>query len=157
MSMRGFACMLLLLASGSAAASDSLRTLDGEPAIVPPGRALLLQFWASWCNSCGGLLWDMDRLAGGAASVHYLAVSIDADPGDARRITGHPLHARHPSRFVHDSAGELASRFAIRVTPSLVLLDADGGVVWRHVGHVNAEDMIRLRGILSTLDSTPSP
>jgi thiol-disulfide isomerase/thioredoxin len=150
-------CVLLLLASASAAATGSLRTLDGHAAAVPAGKALLLQFWASWCNSCGGLLWDLDRIAGDFESVHYLAVGIDADPVDARRITGHPLHERHPARFVLDSAGALADRFAIRVTPSLVVLDADGAVAWRHVGHVNADDLIRLRGILSTLHSVPLP
>jgi thiol-disulfide isomerase/thioredoxin len=156
-----FAALAVLLAASADATaarpSDAvLQTLDGAPVALPDDRVVLLQFWASWCNSCGGLLWDIDRLLAGFPSLDYLAVSIDAELVDARRIVAHPLHARAPTRFAHDAAGDLQRAFDIRVSPSLLLLDADGAVLWRHVGHVNADDLQRLRSILDTVHPPPA-
>jgi thiol-disulfide isomerase/thioredoxin len=149
------AFVLTLVLCGSAPAARTpdaaLQALDGSPVALPVGRPVLLQFWASWCNSCGGLLWDIDRLLAGFPSIGYFAVSIDAELADARKIVVHPLYGRVPTRFAHDSAGDLQRAFDIRVSPSLLLLDADGAVQWRHVGHVNSDDLQRLRSILDTL------
>lgn len=131
----------------------SLSTLDGRPAGLPAAQQVpvLLQFWASWCHSCGGLMWELDRLAAAHPQVPYLAVSIDADRRDAERATAHPLHAQHPDRYLHDGDGALARRLAVQVVPTLVVLDASGRERLRHVGHVNSTDLQRLRAVLAGL------
>jgi hypothetical protein len=154
--MRRLAALVLtLVLCGSAPAARTpdaaLQALDGSPVALPIDRPVLLQFWASWCNSCGGLLWDIDRLLAGFPSTSYFAVSIDAELADARKIVVHPLYARAPTRFAHDSMGSLQRTFDIRVSPTLLLLDTDGAVLWRHVGHVNSNDLQQLRTILDTL------
>jgi hypothetical protein len=149
------ALAVVLAASGTAAAASpsaaALQSLDGAPVALPVDRVVLLQFWASWCNSCGGLLWDIDRLVAGHSAIDYLAVSIDAELADARAIMAHPLYGRQPARFAHDAAGDLQRTLDIRVSPSLLVLDSDGAVVLRHVGHVNSEDLLRLRATLERL------
>lgn len=129
----------------------SLTRVDGAPAAVAPSPQgpVLLQFWASWCSSCGRLMWELDGLSAAFPTVPYYAVSIDAEPADAARIRAHPLHARHPDRYLHDATGELARRLRIDAVPAIVVLDAEGRERMRHVGHVNSGDLMRLRQALA--------
>jgi thiol-disulfide isomerase/thioredoxin len=140
-------------ADRSARVADVFALDARRPAGLPAAQQgpVLLQFWASWCHSCGGLMWELDRLAAAHPQVPYLAVSIDADRRDAERATAHPLHARHPDRYLHDGDGALARRLAVQVVPTLVVLDASGRECLRHVGHVNSTDLQRLRAVLAGL------
>ncbi len=134
-----------------------LATLDGElTGLAVRDGPVLLQFWASWCHSCGGLMWELDGLSAAHPQVPYFAVSIDDTLAEAARIKKHPLYARHPDRYLHDHEGALARRLAIEVVPAIVLLDGAGHERLRHVGHVNSSDLLRLRRALTELSTTPS-
>lgn len=135
---------------------SSLSQDAGEARALPAGP-VLLQFWASWCGSCGKLMWDLDGLAAAHPQVAYRAVSIDAQRSDALRVRSSPLFARHPDRYLQDATGELARRLAVQAVPTLVVLDRAGTERWRHVGHVNSADLQQLRRTLADLlpDSMP--
>jgi thiol-disulfide isomerase/thioredoxin len=155
-----------LLLAGALAYADDWRNdlalegladnaVDGESL---QGRAVLLQFWASWCRSCGQLMSEMDEMATRFPSVRYLAVSTDDDAVDARRRLGsHPLFPRHPERFFHDTDGRLAARLDVTTVPTVLVLAADGHERLRHAGHFNSSDLRRLVALLDRLDSGPGP
>lgn len=132
-------------------------TLDGKlTRLAVRDGPVMLQFWASWCHSCGGVMWELDGLSAAHPRVPYFAVSIDEALAEAARIKTHPLYARHPDRYLHDHEGALARRLAIEVVPAIVLLDCSGHERLRHVGHVNSSDLLRLRQALAELSTTPS-
>lgn len=120
------------------------------------GRPVLLQFWESWCRSCGQLMSDLDEVAEQFPSVPYLALSTDKEAMDARlRLESHPLFPQNPGRFFHDSGKKLAKRFGVKAVPTVLVLDAEGRELLRHVGHFNSSELNDLVNVLDELDSSP--
>jgi len=117
-------------------------------------QPVLLQFWESWCRSCGKVMSDLDEVAARFPSVRYLALSTDDEAADARRrLESHPVFAEHPDRFFHDSGKRLATRFDVAAVPTVLVLDADGRELLRHVGHFNSSELNHLVNLLNELDS----
>lgn len=119
-------------------------------------RPVLLQFWESWCRSCGQLMSDMDEVAARFPTVRYLVVSTDAEAADARRrLESHPLFPQHPDRFFHDSNRQLAERFDVATVPTVLVIGPDGHERLRHVGHFNGSELKDLVSLLAELGATP--
>jgi thiol-disulfide isomerase/thioredoxin len=139
----------------SVVASDDGQRLDfalfesaepiGEGSIDPrplAGNTLLLQFWASWCHSCGSLMWDMDELATANDGVTYVAVSIDDAVEDARTyIRKHRLYEKYSDRYFVDSGKALSGSLDVTTVPTIFLVDAAGNVLVRKSGHLNGADL----------------
>ena len=105
------------------------------------GETLLLQFWASWCHSCGTLMWDMDELVSRYDGLRYVAVSIDDDPIDARvYIRKHSLFEKYHDRYFVDSEKALSASLGVKTVPTIMVVNQDGQVLVRKSGHLNAAD-----------------
>jgi thiol-disulfide isomerase/thioredoxin len=114
---------------------------------------VLLQFWASWCRSCGQLMADLDDIAVRFPHVRYLAVSIDDDAAAARRrLKAHPLFPQYSDRFFHDADQQLSKRFDVVTVPTILIIDADGRERLRHSGHFNSTDLNRIVYRLADLE-----
>jgi thiol-disulfide isomerase/thioredoxin len=153
---------LLLAAPAALASADSVdfALLDdvlpiGEDTIDPrpaAGEVLLLQFWASWCHSCGSLMWDMDDIASRHENVRYIAVSLDDDADAARAyIRKHKLYSKYSDRYFVDAGKTLASSLDIETVPSILVVSVAGDVSLRKSGHLNSSD---LRDIVTAIDQT---
>jgi len=116
----------------------------GDGAIEPrPGadETLLIQFWASWCHSCGSLMWDMDEIVSRNDGVRYVAVSIDDDVDAARvYIRKHRLFEKYSDRYFVDSEKAFAASLDITTVPTILLVNSRGEVLVRKSGHLNAAD-----------------
>lgn len=146
---------LLTIASAVVSSGEPVQRLDyellatveplGRNAVAPrpaAGEVLLLQFWASWCHSCGALMWEMDELVSSNTGVGYLAVSLDDETGDAREyIRKHALYAKYEDRYFIDSAKQVSRSLGVSAVPSILLVDADGEVLVRKSGHLNSTDL----------------
>lgn len=144
---------LLLAAAGGA--NEAMQRVDftlfeftesiGEGSIDPRPdgeNTLLLQFWASWCHSCGSLMWDMDELVTDNEGVNYVAVSIDDEADDARTyIRKHRLYTKYSDRYFVDSEKALSRSLDVTTVPTILLVDGDGTVLVRKSGHLNAADL----------------
>ncbi|MCW3464364.1 thioredoxin family protein [Chitinophaga nivalis] len=82
-------------------------------------RPVLLQFTATWCGPCRILSPIIDKVAQAANEVV-----------DVRRID-------------IDQEQQLASDFLIRGVPTLVLLDKNGDIYWRHTGLLSEKEILR--------------
>ncbi len=106
------------------------------------GEILLIQFWASWCHSCGSIMWDMDDLVGRYGHVKYIAVSLDDQASDATDyIRRHPLYGKYRGRYFTDDAKRLSSVLDVATVPTILLVDGDGRVLVRKQGHLNSDDL----------------
>ncbi len=115
-------------------ANESVTVLNEEAPV-------LLQFWASWCHSCSGIMFDMDELLNANQGVQYVAVSLDDERQAAYDyITRHALYDKYADRYFHDGNKALSADLGIKTVPTILLLDRNGDVLVKKSGHLNSKD-----------------
>ena len=115
------------------------------------GRAVVLNFWATWCPPCKEELPSLQTLheMGGGDPV-VIGVNVRETNSHVRRYlasTGMSFPV------VLDPQGEQAKRWGVMAYPTTLLIAADGRVRWRVVGEVDWSDPEAGRWIASL--STP--
>lgn len=91
------------------------------------GRAVLLNFWASWCEPCRAEMPSLQALAEreGAQRLVVLAINLK-EPAEAIQRFVQGTQLRLP--VVPDPQGDMARAWGVSVFPSTVLVGADGRV-----------------------------
>jgi thiol-disulfide isomerase/thioredoxin len=122
-------------AGASASASFRLeglnnRTLDSSTVKKP----ILLSFWATWCHFCREEMPVLESLYGDYdGKVEFAAVNLthlDSVKSVEEYVQEHDLHLP----VYLDNDGEVTERFQVVSTPTVMLLDQDGKVVYRKIG-----------------------
>ena len=116
------------------------------------GKAVLVDFWATWCGPCRKVMPDLQALSEKySGKLEVLAVSLDQDPQSAVP----PFADKHGLTFtlLADSRGpQVAQQWGgIRSIPTSFLVDPDGRVVHRWVGgharDVYEKEIVKALGI----------
>ena len=88
------------------------------------GRALLINFWASWCEPCRQEMPSLQRVAlSRSAEIKVLTVNFKEAPGSVEQFmaqTGLQLPV------LRDGDGAIARQWGVRVFPSTILVDSEG-------------------------------
>ena len=125
------------IALGSTPPPVTIMDLDGKPvdlATVGGKQPLLIEFWATWCPICRAL---EPRLL--AAHTRYgqrvrflaIAVAVNETPASVRRhLAEHPM----PYPYLWDVNGNAVRAFQAPTTSYVVVLNAEGKVVYTGVG-----------------------
>ena len=91
------------------------------------GKIVMINFWATWCPPCLEEMPAMERLWRRHRDRGFVlvAISLDADP----KVVP-PFLAQHKFTFpvALDRRMEIAERYGVRVLPSSVFVDKDGGL-----------------------------
>ncbi|MGH2695926.1 MAG: TlpA family protein disulfide reductase [Actinomycetota bacterium] len=96
------------------------------------GRAVVVNFWATWCGPCRREQPALQRLAEEyAGRVAFVGVNHTDDLAAAREYL-REFEVTYPSVF--DPAGEIAFDFGIPYLPATVLVDAAGELRYRLLG-----------------------
>ncbi len=118
----------------------SLPLLDGARSELAAyqGQPVMVVFWATSCPTCIDEMPQIVELyeALGQDGFKVLGVAMDYDPVD--RVRALVARKQLPYTIVLDEGGHIARAFNnVRVTPTTVLIDPEGGVVWQRIGHLN--------------------
>ena len=97
------------------------------------GKAVLVDFWASWCGPCRQSFPWMNDLQKryGDKGLAIVAVNLDKDRELADRFL-----AEVPATFtvVFDPAGKTAESYKVKAMPTTFLVSPDGKVLLTHTG-----------------------
>ncbi|MDQ4080777.1 MAG: TlpA family protein disulfide reductase [Gemmatimonadota bacterium] len=125
------------IAVGATAPSAVVETLDGKRVDLGTlfGKTpVVLEFWATWCESCEALepsLQALQKKYAGKVQFASIAVAINQSPERVRRWV-----ARHkPGRdMYYDTAGDAAEEYDAPATSYVVIVDREGRVTYTGVG-----------------------
>ena len=125
------------IAVGATAPSAAVETLDGKRVDLGTlfGKTpVVLEFWATWCESCEALepsLQALQKKYAGRVQFASIAVAINQSPERVRRWV-----ARHkPGReMYYDNAGDAAEEYDAPATSYVVIVDREGRVTYTGVG-----------------------
>lgn len=100
------------------------------------GRAVLLNFWATWCEPCRAEMPMLQQLADfhGEDKLAVLALNFKESEATAARFasrTGLKL------AVLLDPAGDAAKRWSVKIFPTTVLIAANGRPRWRVRGEMD--------------------
>ena len=145
-----FMCSPGLLRASSAAdkaADFSLKGVDGKTYTLSSfkGKAVLLNFWATWCPACVEELPSLQKLSAKFKGQDFqiLTVSIDSEEGPVRDFL-----AREPLPFpvLEDPKRKVAfDLYAVFGVPASFLIDKQGQLTGRYYGSQDwtSPDMVR--------------
>jgi peroxiredoxin len=124
------------LGRGSPAPAFELELLGGDGSLALSdlrGRVVLVNFWATWCESCEEEMPAMERLYRmlRAEGFELLAISVDSDAGEVAEFRDR-LQLSFPIPLDPDK--EVATAYQIFRFPESLLIGRDGLVAEKFVG-----------------------
>jgi len=121
----------------------TVETLDvegspgGEMVVNPPETAVLLDFFATWCQPCKPQMAELGEVGDRYPDLHMLSVSWEQDTEAIREFW-----AEYDGRWPVAQDTELRVAEAYEIDgrlPTKIVLDVDGDEVWRDVGLSEAD------------------
>jgi thiol-disulfide isomerase/thioredoxin len=136
---------MFVLADGRKVSLDQLR-----------GKAVLLDFCATWCLPCRASSPVVESIAQSrnAEGLVVIGVSVDTDERAWRQYL-----AAHPSSKLElmDTPGTIAAQFNSPTVPSFVLIDRQGRLRWKLMGWTPYSRWIMGRQVRKILSESASP
>lgn len=124
------------LHEGSAAPAYSIVSLAGDTVnIGGPGKPVVLNVWATWCESCREEMEALDSLHkefGNDARV--LGVSVDQ--GSTEKVKRFSETSGLHFEIAHDPAGDIQTTYQVVGVPTTFVIGKDGKVLWQHTGNI---------------------
>jgi thiol-disulfide isomerase/thioredoxin len=134
-----------LLPVGSQAPAFVLATPQGEKVSLAGqrGKAVLLEFFATWCPHCNAEAPHLRRLDASLPKGRYAFVAINADGEDAASVFAYHRYfglefpavldpSLKPGSFDRPGApGGVSTRYRVRGYPTFYVLDPNGRITWR--------------------------
>jgi thiol-disulfide isomerase/thioredoxin len=125
------------------------------------GRAVVLNFWATWCAPCVREMPSLDRLQAEVSGEGIEVLTLSEDRGGAPVIKRFykKLGIRNLPVLV-DKRGEVLRKLRVRGLPTTLLIDARGNEVGRVVGPTewdSPEALALVRGCLGPVPQDRRP
>jgi thiol-disulfide isomerase/thioredoxin len=130
---------------GNKAPSVVVHDLDGKPVDLGQyiGRKpLLLEFWATWCESCQELLPRMraaQKEYGSAVEFIGINVAVNQSPAGVRQY----MKANDPGfRVLYDDEGTSTRAYQVPATSYVLIIDRTGKIAYTGIGGTQSFDRV---------------
>ena len=96
------------------------------------GRAVVLNFWATWCVPCREEMPALERAAAAHPEVTFLAIDLQEDGGKVREFFD-AVGLTHLEPLI-DTNGSVTRRYGVVSLPNTFFVDRDGVIAHLEIG-----------------------
>ncbi|HEX3220616.1 MAG TPA: redoxin domain-containing protein [Candidatus Limnocylindria bacterium] len=128
---------------GQQAPDFALADLNGNPLQLSDlrGRAVIVNFWASWCVPCADEFPVLGAAAQGSGDPPLVVGIVYRDSSSAAAAFMARMHATWPAAM--DPGERVASAYGVYGAPASFFIDAHGVVRGRQLGQLTMADVAR--------------
>lgn len=121
----------------------ALQQLDGQTVQLADfkGRPVVLNAWATWCGPCRREMPLLVEAAQANPGVHFVFLNISDGPAAVRAFEDE-LNLKIPNVLL-DPEARLSDPLRIQGLPVTLFYDAEGRLVKRHIGEIDAAELER--------------
>lgn len=154
--------LTLMLATSFTAVADSSKTNQmpmfalkraAQPAATETSidRPIIVQFWATWCKTCGETMAFLDKRNAAEFNTKFYTVAVDDEPSAVKAYLGKKLPDQQ-DRMMQNTFIDTDANFAkannVSSLPHVVVMDATGKILMRHVGHPDDAALEKMRKLI---------
>jgi thiol-disulfide isomerase/thioredoxin len=117
----------------------TLKTLDGEDLVLSQlkGKAVLLDFWATWCGPCRESIPHLIQLHKAYRTKGFEVIGVSLDKGDVEIVRNFAKSMDIPYPIVIAS-DDVARNYRVTAIPTTFFIDKEGKIRERLTGFNNA-------------------
>ncbi|MEC8915654.1 MAG: TlpA disulfide reductase family protein [Candidatus Neomarinimicrobiota bacterium] len=152
--MKKYVTVLLLLTcillfgresrSGRAIPDLKIKLINGKQTSIHDllkDGPLLIDFWATWCKPCKKVMKHLDRYHQAYGNHGFKVLMINQDtPRSLGKVKSYIRSKKHTFYVGLDPNQETAKKLNGQIMPTLILVDRDGTIQWRHQGYIPGEE-----------------
>lgn len=118
------------VALGEKYADIDVQTPDGKTvklsSLIPEGKYVMLEFWASWCGPCRAEIPHLVRVHEKYKDFNIVSVSVDEKEADWQKAMKEERMTWTQARITGGIMGEEVKKFNITGIPMCIVLDGEG-------------------------------
>lgn len=118
------------VALGEKYADIDVQTPDGKTvklsSLIPEGKYVMLEFWASWCGPCRAEIPHLVRVHEKYKDFNIVSVSVDEKEADWQKAMKEERMTWTQARITGGIMGEEMKKFNITGIPMCIVLDGEG-------------------------------
>ena len=112
------------------------------------GKKVFLNFWATWCPPCKAEMPEIEKLYQETKDSDLVIVAVEiGEPLDT--VKSFIDSNKYNFKVLLDPDQTVATKYNITSIPTSYFIDADGNIVYKHVGGMNIDQM---KAYIKTLD-----
>jgi thiol-disulfide isomerase/thioredoxin len=139
----------------------ALRDVDGRMSAIKrwQGRALVINFWATWCAPCRREIPMLAELSSGWGDRDVTVLGIAVDHADAVADFVRQFHIPYPILVGEQDALDVAGQLGVvtPVFPFTVFTDRSGEVVALYIGELHKPQAELILGVVRNVDQDQLP
>jgi len=137
-----------------------LNLLDGEKTSIHEllkDGPVMIDFWATWCKPCKKVMRYLDQYHQEYSEQGFKVLMINQDtPRSMGKVKSYIRSQKHEFIVALDPNQQIAKKLNGQVMPTLILVDQDGSIKWRHQGYIPGEEVEIERQIKLLIQSDSS-
>ena len=146
--MRYTPVIIVLLLFSSAISADmtdfTLRDINNKRVAwsdVKGEKLTVVDFWATWCKPCIKSLPELIKIHKDLSGLGVAVVGINVDnPGNSAKVKPFSSNMGISYPVLLDSNSEVMVSLHVTLLPTLLLVDADDHIVYRHQGYRKGDE-----------------